>query len=152
MHLDIVWTSIHNRLLHHFVSTLYTHINCRVNQLEMTWRKPLDMSSLLMTTRGQMLVLLIVLALTSCVREVLSSSRCITTCHRSEEDSLCTKCKFREPMRFGKRSNKQTYKEPLRFGKRLQDFTDYGLDKKSVSLTPRLIRLLMAADSEESFP
>ena len=97
------------------------------------------------------MILLILLALTSCAREVLSSPRCVALCHRSEADSLCKRCRFREPMRFGKRSDKQAFREPMRFGKRLQrldessDTTyDNGLQyKRSVTFRPQLIRILM---------
>ena len=114
------------------------------------WSKTLDITSIVMTTRGQLVILLILLALTTCVRQVLSS-RCGALCRRSEADSLCRRCRFREPMRFGKRSDKQAFRVPMRFGKRLQrldessDTTfDYGLQyKRSINYSPQLIRLLM---------
>lgn len=135
----------------------WTALDSTAMSADSNWRKTMDMSSLLMTTRGQLMVLLIVLALTSCVQQVLSSPRCVALCHRSEADSLCKRCRFREPMRFGKRSDKQAFREPMRFGKRLQrldeypdssdpsDTTfDYGQQyKRSVTLSPRLIRVLM---------
>lgn len=31
------------------------------------------------------------------------SSRCFTLCRRSEDDIGCRRCRFREPLRFGKR-------------------------------------------------
>lgn len=139
--------SQHNLSLHLYVEDLILKFVGQTIGMtsDMNWHKTLNMSSILMTTRGQMLVLLVMLALTNCV---VSSQRCVALCHRSEADSLCKRCRFREPMRFGKRSNKQTFREPLRFGKRLEDYTDYVLDKRSVSLTPGLIRLLMARYSE----
>ncbi len=103
--------------------------------------KKLDVS-FLATTRGQLIMIFIVLALTCSVEEVFSSPRCVALCHRSEEDSLCKRCRFREPMRFGKRSDKNAFREPMRFGKRLE--VDYGIDDNvSVNMSP-ILRLLMS--------
>lgn len=41
-------------------------------------------------------------------------SRCMSICRRNEQ-SLCQRCLFREPMRFGKRA--ATFREPMRFGR-----------------------------------
>ncbi len=101
----------------------------------------MDMS-FLTTTRGQLITIFVILALTCCVEEVLSSPRCVALCHRSEEDSLCKRCRFREPMRFGKRSDKNAFREPMRFGKRLE--VDYGIDDNvSVNMSP-ILRLLLS--------
>jgi len=110
----------------------------------------IDMRSLLMTTRGQLLMLVIVLALTCCAQEVMSSPRCVALCHRSEADSLCKRCRFREPMRFGKRSDKQSvFREPMRFGKRVNS---YGYQhKRSVTSLP-LLRLLMSRIEDKLSP
>lgn len=61
------------------------------------------------------------LIITCCYGFVVSSPRCVALCHRSEEGSLCKRCRFREPMRFGKRAEKSVFREPMRFGKRLED-------------------------------
>ncbi|OTF73996.1 hypothetical protein BLA29_013450, partial [Euroglyphus maynei] len=56
-----------------------------------------------------------------------SSFRCLSICRRNEEN-LCKRCLFREPMRFGKRNSMRSsssallFREPMRFGKKRADF------------------------------
>ena len=137
------------------VFVIQSILNYKLMSTDIHWRKTWDMSSILMTTRGQLTILLAFLALTSCMREVLSSPRCVALCHRSEMDSLCKRCRFREPMRFGKRSDEQAFRVPMRFGKRLENFDDFnnGFNdyKRSVALNPKLLRLLMSNNINHNF-
>ena len=67
--------------------------------------------------------------------------RCISVCHRSEDDRMCKRCRFREPMRFGKRSqdnnNKNLFREPMRFGKRkLINYNSFDDDNNYLLFLP----------------
>ncbi|KAI2807651.1 hypothetical protein RDWZM_005145 [Blomia tropicalis] len=66
------------------------------------------------------------------------SSRCLNICRRDEE-SLCRRCLFREPMRFGKRTNTLAFREPMRFGKRWNSMIHSSPSTSPMSSSPPIL-------------